>query len=174
MLLVVSKYVGPLLGWLGGTAVLAVGFCILPRFVDRAVLKSPIDWTAHDAKVGTKVLLPKSDLFHDPVKPMAPTLLVFAGSCSQCSLKSVPPSMLQHSKMDQVILLYLSSEKQLKQTFAKADPKVRIIADPKGEIVGALGAESAPRFYLVKGAALTSIWKDTLSWPSEWTGEREK
>jgi len=67
--------------------------------------------------------------------PKARTLIVYAGACSQCSLNSVPPSKLQNAPQSQVILLYYSSVKQLRETFANPDPKVRMVADPTGSIV---------------------------------------
>src|SRR5579872_939916 len=143
-----------LLPWVAALSVLSVGLLVMPNIFDRGRGSAPPDWTSHDASPGTAVVLPTTDMFGTSINPQARTLLVFGGSCSQCSLNAVPPSRLKNAPESQVVLLYVSSERQLKETFKAPDSKVRVVADPKGALVSVLGAQSAPRFYVLDHGAL--------------------
>jgi hypothetical protein len=165
-----SKVATMYLPWAGGLCVLSIGFIAKAAMESRPTQTQPLDLTSHDAKLGSFVGLPPKDLFGHPIRSGCKTLLVFAGSCSQCSLKSVPAEKLRHAPEEQVVMVYLSSEKQLLETFTAPDPRVLLVSDPKGAIVGRLGAVSAPRFYLMEGSRISNIWKDTLTWPTAWAG----
>jgi hypothetical protein len=158
--------------WIAGIAILSVSSVVSP-FRGRHV-PNAADWTSQDIARGSLLALPPSDLFGRDVDSKKSSLLVFAGACSSCSLNSVPLPRLYSARFDQIVVIYFSSKKQLLQTFRKPDPHVLVIPDGDGALVGLLGAQSAPRFYVLKGGRIQSVWKDIYSWPSEWIPERNK
>jgi hypothetical protein len=163
-----------MLPWVLGLASISTGLLLGPSLKTRFASPSPPSETEKDDAVGTRIDLPQRALFGKTIDTDGSTLLVFAGSCTTCSLNAIPPKRVEKAPFDQVILLYLASGTQLKNTFKERSPKIRMIADPEGKIVLQLGAITSPRFYIVKNHAVSAIWKDTLTWPAAWTGEDPK
>ena len=115
-----------------------------------------------------------TDVYGISISGRSRSLLVLGGSCVGCSLKAVNPETFKNTQYGQVIIVYLASARTIRWELPSPAAKVRIVADPEGRIVQSLRAYAAPRFYLVEGGDLVSIWKDTEKWPFSWTGEKSK
>lgn len=156
--------------WILGATILCVGFAFGP--ILRSGGSPPrIDWTESDVRLGSKINLPQKDVFGRRIDVNSRTLVVFAGSCSGCSLNAIPPRKLYPAKFDQILLLYNSSDRQLRDVFPQPDSRVMMLADSENRLVGALGAQSSPRFYIIEDGRVQDIWKDVTTWPKEWIPE---
>lgn len=168
-----SRWLGnvALLPWVAGIAILAVVLGMGSNIRQRASFSQTQSLIQADAAVGTKIELPRADAFSNVVSQRARTLLVYAGSCSGCTVNALDPARLEDAPYDQVVLVYWGSNGQVLSDFKHAIPKLRIVADPTGAIPLKLGAVSAPRFYVLEKGVLVDIWKDPLAWPKPWLGE---
>lgn len=134
----------------------------------------PRNLTASDPPLGTEVTLPPTDVFGQSIARETKSLIVYGGTCSGCTLNSVNPYRLRNAPFKQTIIVYLADRERVLAEVPITEGKVRVIADPNGLTVQQLRPESAPRFYIVEGSKLVSIWKETDKWPSSLTGERDQ
>lgn len=148
----------------------ALFFTIGPLIKEAITVGQLTSPTSNDARVGTKVLLPSRDYVGRSVDPNQRTLLVFGGSCTGCSLNSVKPADVEKAPFEQIVFVYVGSEKQLVAQFGSKPNRALIIADKFDSIGESLGAKTAPRFYVLEGGELKDIWKDTDSKPEKWLG----
>lgn len=158
------------LPWLGAIAVLAVGFPVGPSVRARLSTVQP-DPTANDVAIGTPIELPSQDVHGQPIDSKARTLLVYAGTCSGCSNSGISPEMLRAARFPQVVLLMIGSERQLLELYPKPRQNVHLVADGTGSTVQALGAITAPRFYILENGKVEEVWKNLRELPREWMGE---
>lgn len=126
------------------------------------------DPTSDDAPIGTEVKLAQEDVFGRNPSLHKPLLLIYAGTCSGCSLQAIDAESLRSDRFEQVALLFLASENQVRESFEGYRGPILLFADPMGRLVGRLGAMTAPRFYVLRSERLSNIWKRTDEWPVEW------
>lgn len=152
--------------WLGGLALIACGYALAPS--RQASIPDP---TADDPPIGTRITLPGKDLNGRPISPLVKTLLVFGGSCTGCSGNAASPIRVERSPFQQVVIVFLSTPTDIRESVGTVKGRALIVADPEGKIRSQIRASSAPRFYVIENGLITDIWKQVRSWPYAWTGE---
>jgi hypothetical protein len=159
--------------WIAGFAVLSMGVALAPVIKSQVGARADADRFANDPPPGTLIDLPDNDVQMRTISGSCRTLLVFCGACSGCSLNDISPERFKNAPFKQIVLLFVSSEEQIPPEFLVSAPNIRVVADPMGEVVSALRAYSAPRFYTLEDGRLKGIWKDAGHWPHRWIGEAE-
>jgi hypothetical protein len=123
----------------------------------------PFDLTL-DPKLGMKspVKFPEQN-----ANNAAPTLVVFAGSCSSCSLVSFDPEQLESSQYGRIIVIYESQPDKLPARLPGSTATYIAVADPVGKLAKKLNASWSPRYYLFSAEGnLINIQKDPAIAPS--------
>lgn len=163
---------GALLIWTTVGVMIAVCLVLGPAIRYAIHYGRDLDPTANDAKVGTRIALPALDYRGRAYDAKKPTLLVFGGACSGCSLESVHPMHVENAPFEQVVFVYVASARQIRAELGESSARALIFPDPQGLIGERLGATSAPRFYILENGALEEIWKNVHEKPSHWLGRK--
>ncbi|HET6644263.1 MAG TPA: hypothetical protein VFG65_02065 [Fimbriimonadales bacterium] len=111
----------------------------------RTVLLPP-DLT-NDPKIGSKFPLPAKDAQGKLIDLRGKTLVVFAGTCGECSAKIIEPTEFRGDFENQV-LIYDAPRKLIPKRLLGRRQTI-IVADETGSIALAMNAVWAPRFYLL-------------------------
>lgn len=104
-----------------------------------------------DPPIGYRVNLPDKDVFGSPIRKedseVVDVLLITAGTCNSCAKNKIHPEELAAENFSQVILVFRSSEREVREHFGKGRRDLRYVADPDGAITRGLNAYFTPRFY---------------------------
>ncbi|MCH8274691.1 MAG: hypothetical protein IH851_07870 [Armatimonadetes bacterium] len=119
------------------------------RFADG---RTRLDYNREaDPNVGDTVPLPETDVFGRPIMAdglSGNVLVVAAGSCTECSLKTLNPEAIQGDRFERVLLIYTDSAEHVRSQLKTLPGRCFAVSDPEGEAMRFLNAVWTPRFYL--------------------------
>lgn len=118
-----------------------------------------------DPKPGTRLRLQEMDIHSRKVDVSGRTLLVAAGSCTSCSLRSLRLDALDVSKFERAVIVFRSTAQELREKFEKPIPGVYIVDDPSGKLSNILNDLWTPRAYTLVGGALKDVSLDPDALP---------
>ncbi len=111
---------------------------------------------ANDPPLGAVIYLPVRDLYgkrldlgREKKRGTIPSLLVYAGTCSECSLRAFNPMSIEADSYYRTIVLYDSGAADIPGYFRRLPHNFLIISDPSGKYSQMLNPAWSPRFYLL-------------------------
>jgi hypothetical protein len=120
-----------------------------------------------DIKIGRQLQLPATDL--RGTRLLGPDvhkglLLVYLGSGSECTAKSLRPSKISGRRFDRVAIVSPAPREELIKAFGAAN--CRLVADESGKLGRELNVLWSPRFYLLSAEGrLVDYQRDPTSIP---------
>jgi len=128
----------------------AVQIGLRPRHTESANHSSAF-FAKLDPPIGYKVKLPDKDVFGAPIlkeeSEVVDVLLITAGHCNSCAENKLHPEQIAAENFSQVILVFRSSEEDLRHHYADGRKDLRYVADIDGSITRGLNSYFTPRFY---------------------------
>ncbi len=114
-----------------------------------------------DPKLGTLLVLPESDVHGRPLRmESSRVLVVYAGTCSGCSVQAVDTEKLPTTRYEQIVLIHRGTDTEVRQLRRETPPSVRTVSDPSGSFVRALNAQWAGRWYEYRAGRLARLQRN--------------
>jgi len=105
-------------------------------------------------------LFPAEDAYGKRILRRPDLMVVYAGSCTTCTLRHINFQKLPYGKYSQIAVIFESPLKEIPERLRYVNAKLRIIADADGRLSDALQAQWGGRWYLVKGDLITDYARD--------------
>lgn len=129
-----------------------------PAIARADASRSKIGARDGDPQSGMIVPLPKNDVFGRKIADDgSAVLLVYGGSCTSCSIHHLDFGRLPFGRYPEIILLFDSPPQDILRSLAAINPKLRLIADPAGELCDQLKASWGGRWYELEGGKLANV-----------------
>ncbi|MCH8273596.1 MAG: hypothetical protein IH851_02260 [Armatimonadetes bacterium] len=134
---------------------------------------APALWS-YDASLdpvkGSAIQLPVRDVYGRRVHEErldGRMLIVAAGYCSDCSLKTLKPWLIASDEFARVVLVYQDSPGAISDKMRDLPENFRVVADPTGQYLRTLNPAWTPRFFLVEsGGRLIDLQTDQDTIPA--------
>lgn len=105
---------------------------------------------ALDPQIGSTVDLPKADIFGRKIAGFeSDVLLVYAGSCQSCALRSITPDSLDLSAYSAVVVVFNDDESTIVDFYKKPVDSFLVACDQSTMLREYLNPSWEPRFYLL-------------------------
>jgi hypothetical protein len=103
------------------------------------------------------VEIPAMDAFGRETTKYGATLVIYGGTCNDCSLNGLDLTKIPHDAYDQVLLLFDDLPNMLPERFRTLPPNVRVHADPERGLQSKLNAIWLGRHYQIVDGSLVHI-----------------
>jgi len=157
-------------------AIIALGYCIgqMPSFQswrENRHVSSKLQFDmSKDPKPGTPVVIDLPDIGGRKISlPGKRTIVVLAGGCSSCALKTIDPRRVTSFQADQLVIDYSNVRAEIPAWAEKLPPKIFVVSDPEHKLDDTLNAVWHPRFVILdnKGrieriSKLDDNWSDII------------
>lgn len=105
------------------------------------------------------LMLSDEDVYGRELELDKRVLLLYGGTCSECSLKQIDFDLIPVDEFDETVILYSAKIADIKKALPKHE-KIKFVSELKPEIVGELSPQWTGRWYVFESGKLVDFQKD--------------